>query len=202
MDAVCGVSSGAILGTLMVQGLVRGGNHGARREMQRLWRRVAQAHQLSPLQNGPLERWPWGWDLSNSLLWRGWEIAMRLFSPAQTAERLETHPDPAVQRSGALPLRTVDRATDLAQRTPDFSREGPLAPVALALLDEAAEAARRPGPSFVIRNQVALGLLVEADLNQLLRVLTNLLHNAADAGARSVWTMGAPPSLTSPTDPA
>lgn len=83
IDALCGVSSGAILGTLMVQGLVRGGPTGARREMRRLWQRVAQAHQLSPLQNGPLERWLWGWDLSNSLIWRGWEMAMRLFSPAQ-----------------------------------------------------------------------------------------------------------------------
>jgi NTE family protein len=83
VGAVCGVSSGAILGTLLVQGLVRDGNRGARREMRRLWRRVAQAHQLSPLQNGPLERWLFGWDLSNSLLWQSWEMAMRLFSPTQ-----------------------------------------------------------------------------------------------------------------------
>ena len=83
VSAVCGVSSGAILGTLLVQGLVRGGPAGARQEMRRLWRQVAQAHNLSPLQNGPLERWLFGWDLSNSLFWRGWEMAMRLFSPAQ-----------------------------------------------------------------------------------------------------------------------
>jgi NTE family protein len=83
VGAVCGVSSGAILGTLLVQGLVRGGNEGARTEMRRLWQRVAQAHLLSPLQSGPLERWLFGWDLSNSLLWQGWEMAMRLFSPAQ-----------------------------------------------------------------------------------------------------------------------
>ncbi len=83
VGAVCGVSSGAILGSLLVQGWVRGGNDGARQEMQRLWRRVAQAHRLSPFQNGPLERWLFGWDLSNSLLWQGWEMAMRLFSPAQ-----------------------------------------------------------------------------------------------------------------------
>lgn len=82
-DRVCGVSSGAIIGTLMVQGLVRGGPEGARAEMRRLWRRVAQAHRLSLLQNGPLERWLWGWDLSNSLAWRGLEMAMRLFAPAQ-----------------------------------------------------------------------------------------------------------------------
>ncbi|HUB12141.1 MAG TPA: patatin-like phospholipase family protein [Acetobacteraceae bacterium] len=83
IGAICGVSSGAILGTLLVQGLVRGGNAGARREMRELWQRVAQVHNLSPFQNGPLERWLFGWDLSNSLLWRGWEMAMRLFSPAQ-----------------------------------------------------------------------------------------------------------------------
>lgn len=82
-DRVCGVSSGAIIGTIMVQGLVRGGPEGARAEMRRLWRRVAQAHQLSVLQNGPLERWLWGWDLSNSMAWRGLEMAMRLFAPVQ-----------------------------------------------------------------------------------------------------------------------
>ncbi|MDE2200024.1 MAG: patatin-like phospholipase family protein [Rhodospirillales bacterium] len=80
---VCGVSSGALLAAMLVQGLVKGGAAGARREMRRLWDRIAQAHALNPLQNGPLERWLWGWDLSNSFLWQGMEAAMRLFSPAQ-----------------------------------------------------------------------------------------------------------------------
>jgi NTE family protein len=35
------------------------------------------------MQNGPLERWLWGADLSNNLMWQGFETAMRLFSPAQ-----------------------------------------------------------------------------------------------------------------------
>ena len=83
VGAVCGVSSGAIIGTMLVQGLVRGGLEGARAEMRRLWQRVAQAHALSPLQSAPLERWLWGWDLSNSMIWRGLEMAMRVFSPAQ-----------------------------------------------------------------------------------------------------------------------
>ena len=31
-----------------------------------------------------MERWLWGgWDLSNSVLWQGMEMAMRMFSPAQ-----------------------------------------------------------------------------------------------------------------------
>ena len=82
-DAVCGVSSGAIIGTMMVQGLVRGGPEGARAAIRQLWRRMADTHAISPLQNGPLERWLFGWDMSNSLLWQGLEMTMRLFSPAQ-----------------------------------------------------------------------------------------------------------------------
>jgi NTE family protein len=83
IDAICGVSSGGIMAAMLVQGLVRGGPDGARAEMRRLWRRVANAHSLSPFQHGPLQRWLWGWDLSVNPLWQGVEAAMRLFSPAQ-----------------------------------------------------------------------------------------------------------------------
>jgi len=83
-DSICGVSSGAMIGTMMTQGLVKGGPAGARAEMRKLWQRVADAHSLSPLQAAPLERWLFGgWDLSNSMLWQGMEMAMRMFSPAQ-----------------------------------------------------------------------------------------------------------------------
>jgi NTE family protein len=84
IDAICGVSSGAMIGVMITQGLVRGGRAGARAEMRRLWQRVSHAHALSPLQAAPLERWLWGGsDLSNSVVWQGMEMAMRLFSPAQ-----------------------------------------------------------------------------------------------------------------------
>ncbi len=83
IDRICGVSSGAILAVMMVQGLVRDGRAGARAEMRRLWRRISHAHAMSPMQAAPLERWLWGWDLSNSVLWQGMEWAMRMFSPAQ-----------------------------------------------------------------------------------------------------------------------
>jgi NTE family protein len=121
IDAVSGVSSGAIIGTVMVQGLVRGGAAGARTAMRELWQRVASAHSLSPLQNAPLERWLWGWDLSNSVMWRALEMAMRLFSPAQMnpfghnplrgllAELL----DPALLTHPSAPRLTV-AATDVA----------------------------------------------------------------------------------------
>ena len=81
--SICGVSSGGIIGTLLTQGLVRNGRAGARAEIRKLWRAVSQGHAMSPLQNAPLEKWLWGSDLSNNVLWQGMEMAMRMFSPAQ-----------------------------------------------------------------------------------------------------------------------
>jgi hypothetical protein len=80
VHAICGVSSGARIGATLAQGL---GRDGTRVAMRRLWQRLARAHAMSPLQSAPLERWLWGWDLSNSVVWRGLEATMRLFSPAQ-----------------------------------------------------------------------------------------------------------------------
>lgn len=82
-DRVCGVSSGALTAVAYTQGWARGGPAGARAELARLWRRVAQAHAFSPLRNSPVERWLWGWDIGNSFAWQGLDVAMRLFSPAQ-----------------------------------------------------------------------------------------------------------------------
>jgi len=81
--AICGVSSGAMIAVGLTQGWARNGATGARRAMRDLWQRVGDAHMMSPVRNGPLERWLWGWDLSNSFAWAGIETAMRLWSPAQ-----------------------------------------------------------------------------------------------------------------------
>jgi NTE family protein len=83
VDRISGVSSGAITGAMLTQGLVRGGPEAARAELRRLWDRVASAHALSPLRAGPLDRWLWGWDISNTPAWWGLDMAMRLFGPAQ-----------------------------------------------------------------------------------------------------------------------
>ena len=83
IDRVCGVSSGAITGAMLVQGLVRGGPAQARAELRRLWDRVASAHALSPLRAGPLDQWLWGWDISNTPAWWSMDMAMRMFGPAQ-----------------------------------------------------------------------------------------------------------------------
>ena len=108
-----------------------------------------------------------------------------------TAERLQLNADPRVQRAGETLVQAVDRATELVRRTLDYAREGPppldFAPVALApLVDEAAETARPAGSAMRMDNAVDPAILVRADRIQLFRVLTNLLRNAAEAGARSV----------------
>jgi NTE family protein len=120
VNAICGVSSGALIGVMVVQGLVRDGPAGARAAMRELWRRFAQAHAMSPLQSAPFERWLWGWDMSNSMVWRGLEATMRLFSPAQL-NPFGHHPlraliadliEPALLTDPAAP-RLIVSATDV-----------------------------------------------------------------------------------------
>ena len=82
-DRISGVSSGALLGTMLAQGWAADGPAGARAAIARLWERVADAHAMSPVQNGPLERWLWGPDPSRNPLWHGLEAVVRLFGPAQ-----------------------------------------------------------------------------------------------------------------------
>jgi signal transduction histidine kinase len=107
------------------------------------------------------------------------------------AERLQAHEDATVRRTAAILLHTVDRATDLVHRTLDFVREGPpplsLEPCMLhRLTEEAAEAVRSAARSLSVASQVPPELLVQADRNQLFRVLVNLMRNAAEAGARTM----------------
>jgi NTE family protein len=75
---------------------------------------------MSPLQSAPFERWLWGWDMSNSMVWRGLEATMRLFSPAQL-NPFGHHPlraliadliEPALLTDPAAP-RLIVSATDV-----------------------------------------------------------------------------------------
>ena len=119
-DRVSGVSSGALLGTMLAQGWAAGGADGARAAIARLWERVAEAHAVSLVQNSPIERWLWGADLSRNPFWQGLETAMRFFSPAQL-NPLGHNPlraviadllDPELLTSPAAPRLTVG-ATDV-----------------------------------------------------------------------------------------
>jgi NTE family protein len=83
--AVSGVSSGAMIAAMAVQGYTRNGPAGARAAVSQLWEAVAAAHVFGQL-NASMD-WLWGWDKA---LARGQDIAvngltqaLRLFSPGQ-----------------------------------------------------------------------------------------------------------------------
>ena len=104
-----------------------------------------------------------------------------------SAERLQIHADPRVRRAGEVLAQAVDRAAELVRRTLEYAREGPpplqFAPVSIAaLVNEAAETTR----PLRVNNGVDAAIQVRADRNELFRVLINLLHNAAEAGAHTV----------------
>ena len=84
-DAMTGVSSGAMIAAMAVQGIVHNGPRGARAAVGQLWERVAAAHIFGPV-NSSLD-WMWGWDkgleIGSEWAWQGLTNALRLFSPAQ-----------------------------------------------------------------------------------------------------------------------
>ena len=82
-DRVCGVSSGALTGAALVQGLNRGGAEAARADLRRLWTRIGHANALSLFQSNPFQKMFWGWDVGSAVAWQGAETALRMFNPGQ-----------------------------------------------------------------------------------------------------------------------
>jgi signal transduction histidine kinase len=105
------------------------------------------------------------------------------------ADGLSASAAPEVRRAMPRLVEAIDRAVLLCTQTLDFSREGapPFSPSRFPLAQLVAEVAAdlgEPAEEFAIDNAVAADLIVEADRAQLYRVLSNLAHNALEAGAR------------------
>ena len=83
IDGVSGTSAGGINAAILVQGLAEGGRQGAMRALERLWRDVALQLATSPLQNTPLEKLVWGYDLTYSVAYQFFDVVTRAFSPYQ-----------------------------------------------------------------------------------------------------------------------
>jgi signal transduction histidine kinase len=95
---------------------------------------------------------------------------------------------PEVRRVAPRLLDAIDRAVALCTHTLDFSREGapPLAPSQFpiaSLIDEIGPGLGFAGDDLTIDCVIPAGLTVEADRDQLYRVLLNLARNALEAGA-------------------
>lgn len=108
------------------------------------------------------------------------------------SDRLSASDDPEVRRVSPTLMAAIDRAVQLCQRTLDFARDGgPLlkrSRFALAdLVEEMKPVISAPnGREFRIDNRVAPEIAIEADRDLIFRVLSNLGHNAAAAGASRV----------------
>jgi NTE family protein len=84
-SAISGVSSGAMIAAMAVQGQLHGGTKGARAAVALLWERVAAAHIFNNgLPASPLD-WMWGkgMEFGNELAMTGFTNALRMFSPGQ-----------------------------------------------------------------------------------------------------------------------
>ncbi len=82
-DAVTGVSSGAMIAAMAVQGMVHGGPQGAREMVSMFWSKVMEGNLFGSIPVSPLD---WMWDttraLSQEFAWTGLTQALRLFDPA------------------------------------------------------------------------------------------------------------------------
>jgi signal transduction histidine kinase len=108
------------------------------------------------------------------------------------SDRIARSSDPAVTRLAPTLLKAVDRAVALCSRTLDYARDEAPAPertdFALAeLVDEVAGVvqllAQERGR---LVNTVPPEVAINADREQLFRVLVNLARNAAEAGAETI----------------
>ena len=100
--------------------------------------------------------------------------------------------DPKVRRVAPTLLGAIDRAVKLCSETLGFSRDG-LPPPELSrfqLRDLLAELGAEPWEALeagaVLDNRVGENCEVSADRTQLFRVLSNLLRNSLEAGAKTV----------------
>lgn len=111
-----------------------------------------------------------------------------MLSGAQIAsENLEQSRDPQVRRMAPRLLRTLDRAISLATDTLAYGRAGERAPVLTRIdLHELVQEAAAPGGALAgartrFVNAVPKDFCVEADSEQLYRILLNLTRNAVQA---------------------
>ncbi len=84
-SAISGVSSGAIIATMVVQGQLKGGAEGARAAVSKLWQGLGATHVFSGMTGDTPLEWLWGksMELGNEFAMNGFTNALRMFSPGQ-----------------------------------------------------------------------------------------------------------------------
>jgi NTE family protein len=81
IDGISGTSAGAMNAATLTYGHSLGGSEGARKALEKFWRRVSEASRFSPVQRGPLDILLGRWTLDNSPTYLAVDMMSRLFSP-------------------------------------------------------------------------------------------------------------------------
>lgn len=124
-------------------------------------------------------------DLRNTM------VSSRLMS-----DRLRRHEDPLVRQSADLIARSVDRAVRMCQQTLEVgsAQEGKPRRERFMLSDLMAELNAAIGPREVAGVEMkapnAEEIELDADFDQVFRILTNLIRNAMAAGSRHIRVTG------------
>lgn len=123
------------------------------------------------------------------------DLRNMLASAQLVSDRLAASDDPEIKKIVPPLVRSIDRAVDLCTQTLDYARHESVTTrtetfVLAELVDEvfATQPADDGTQNFV--NRVPARMHIHADRGQIYRVLTNLVRNAVQAGARQV-TVGA-----------
>jgi signal transduction histidine kinase len=115
------------------------------------------------------------------------DLRNTLTSAQMLSDQVVALDDPKIQRLAPRLVQSIDKAVGFAQSVLDYGRQAgaPPKPVPVdlhALVDESAidaDAMRHPGIAYA--NDVPDGITINADPEQLARVLVNLLKNAREA---------------------
>ena len=114
------------------------------------------------------------------------------------ADRLAAHPDDRVRLSAESMTRALDRAAQLAQDAARAGRARQPAPQRERfLLDDVLEEVQATVAGVGVAEQRLIDasprpVILDADFDQVYRILLNLVRNAFDAGAREVAIRGRP----------
>ncbi len=115
-----------------------------------------------------------------------------LSSALLVSDRLESSDDPDVKRVTPTLISAIDRAVALCDDTLDYVRHDHMAmrlsrfPLASLVTDVRATRNLSGGKLMSIESVVDTELTINADRGQILRVLSNILQNSAEAGATEV----------------
>ena len=81
IEAISGTSAGAMNAAVLVNGYAKGGRAGAKKLLEKFWRRVSDAAAFSPMSKSPVERMITGWNMDSSPVYHWFDMMSRIFSP-------------------------------------------------------------------------------------------------------------------------